>query len=582
MTGRADQILVGLGVAEGIAIGPAHVVEGGVDRVVEYRIAAGRVPDELQRFSDATAVAAEQLDLLRAQSARVGGAAAEEMAYLLAAHASMLSGSRLIRGVEQQIRDRMVNAEAAVQSEISRIARQFSAIPDPYLAARGDDVRDLGRRLIRTLGGARTEPFADVAAGAIVIAHEITPADTAAMSPDRVAGMVAEIGGADGHTAILARGLSLPAVLGVPDVLAAVRQGDMVIIDGLEGTVHVRPDRATVEEYRRQRTALQRRRRALAKLTDLPSVTRDGVAVHLQANIELPIEAEQALGFGAEGIGLLRSEFLFMAAETEPDEETQYRQLASIVDGMQGRPVTIRTLDVGFDKLPQSMAGDLPPGDNPALGLRGIRLSLMRSASLETQLAAILRAGAHGPVRILLPMITSVSEIVAVRALLTRVVRRLKRRKAVVADPLPPLGVMIEVPAAALSADALARACDFFSIGTNDLTMYTLALDRTNEQVATLYDPLHPGVLRLMQFAVAAALRAGIPVNVCGEIAGDPRFSPLLVGLGIRDLSMAVGSIPQVKQRIRRLDTVSASEHADNVMAQTNPARSAEVLDDFA
>ncbi len=582
MTDRAGQAFGGLGVADGIAIGPAHVVEGGSDRVVEYRVPASDIASEIQRFRDATADALEQLLQLRRQSEHIGGAAGEEMGYLLAAHASMLEGSRLTRGVETDIRDRRVNAEAAVEAEISRIARQFSAIADPYLAARGDDVRDLGRRLIRTLGGARTEPFAGVAPGSVVIAHEVTPADTAALAPGKVAGIVAEIGGADGHTAILARGLGLPAVLGVSDLLDSVNQGDMVIVDGQAGVVLVRPDRGTIGEYRRQRTALQRKRRALARLTDLPSETRDGVAVHLQANIELPIEAEQAIGLGAEGIGLLRSEFLFMAAETEPDEETQYRQLASLVEGMQGRTVTIRTLDVGFDKLPQSMAGDLPPGDNPALGLRGIRLSLMRTASLETQLAAILRAGAHGPVRILLPMITSVSEIDAVRGLLAKVVRRLKRRNVRIADPLPPLGVMIEVPAAALSADALARACDFFSIGTNDLTMYTLALDRTNEQVATLYDPLHPGVLRLMQFAVAAALRAGIPVNVCGEIAGDPRFSPLLVGLGIRDLSMAVGSIPQVKQRIRRLDTVSASEHADNVMAQTNPQRSAEVLDDFA
>lgn len=579
MSDRPDNALRGLGVADGIAIGPAHVVEGGMDHVLEFRISAGRTAIEIQRFRDATATAARQLERLREQSRRIGGGAGEEMDYLLSAHASMLEGSRLIRGVEQRITDRMINAEAAVQREISAIVRQFRALSDPYLAARGDDVRDLGRRLIRALGGERTEPFADIAAGSIVVAREITPADTAAMAPDQIAGMAAEIGGADGHTAIMARGLGLPAVLGVPDLVSTVRQGDLVIIDGLAGTVIVRPDRETIESYRRQRSSLLRRRRALAKLTKLPSETRDGVAVHLQANVELPIEAEQALGFGAEGIGLLRSEFQFMAAEVEPDEESQYEQLASIVQSMNGQPVTIRTLDVGFDKLPPSMVEGLPPGDNPALGLRAIRLSLLRPALLETQLAAILRAGMHGPVRILLPMITSVSEIAAVRAAIVRVARKLKRRKVAIPDPLPPLGVMIEVPAAALSADALARACDFFSIGTNDLTMYTLALDRTNEQVASLYDPLHPGVLRLMQFAVAAALRAGISVNVCGEIAGDPRFAPLLVGLGIRDLSMAVGSIPLVKQRIRRLDTIAAAEHADMVMAQTDPARTAELLD---
>ncbi|MDF1720045.1 MAG: phosphoenolpyruvate--protein phosphotransferase [Minwuia sp.] len=579
MNGLPENALSGLGVADGIAIGPAHVVEGGVDRVLEFRISAGRIPIEIERFQAATVTASQQLERLREQSRRIGGGAGEEMDYLLSAHASMLAGSRLTRGVEQRIRDRRINAEAAVQREIAAIVRQFKALSDPYLAARADDVRDLGRRLIRALGGERTEPFADITPGSVVVAREITPADMAAMEPGQVTGLAAEIGGADGHTAIMARGLGISAVLGVPDLVANIRQGDQVIIDGQAGIVIVRPDKATIDNYRRQRTTLLRRRRALAKLKDLPSETRDGVAVHLQANVELPIEAEQALGFGAEGIGLLRSEFQFMAAETEPDEDCQYEQLASIVRGMDGRPVTIRTLDVGFDKLPPSMVEGLPPGDNPALGLRAIRLSLLRPALLETQLAAILRAANHGPVRILLPMITTVSEIVAVRAAMVRVARKLKRRKVDIPDPLPPLGVMIEVPAAALSADALARVCDFFSIGTNDLTMYTLALDRTNEQVASLYDPLHPGVLRLMQFAVAAALRAGIPVNVCGEMAGDPRFAPLLIGLGIRDLSMAVGSIPLVKQRIRRLDTVAAAEHADMVMAQTDPARSAELLD---
>ncbi|MEC9346897.1 MAG: phosphoenolpyruvate--protein phosphotransferase [Pseudomonadota bacterium] len=579
--GNAGQTvrLTGLGVAPGIAIGPAHVVESGVERVAEYRVAASRVPEEQARFEAALAEALLQLDRLKARTVRMGGAAGEELGYMLDAHAQMLSGSRLVRGVLQRITVDNLNAEGAVQREIEDVARQFLAMSDPYFAARADDVRDVGRRLILNLAGRKPVRFATAPVGAIVLAHEITPADTAAMDPRRIAAFSAEIGGSDSHTAIMARSLGLPAVLGVPELVREVQPGETVIVDGHAGEIIIRPDEATLARYRKVRAADMRRRRALDRLRDLPSETRDGVAIGLQANVEMLAEAEQARDAGAGGIGLLRSEFLFLAADDWPDEETQYQALSRIVDAMQGRPTTIRTLDIGFDKLPRGLAGDFTAGDNPALGLRAIRLGLQRPKLLETQLAAILRAGAHGPVRILIPMVTTVSEIEAVRAALTRVARRLKRRGLPVPDPLPPLGAMIEVPGAALAADSLARASDFISIGTNDLTMYTLALDRTNEQVASLYDPLHPGVLRLMQFSVAAAHRAGIPVNVCGEIAGDPRYAPLLVGLGIRDLSMAVGSLPRVKQYIRRLDSSEAARTADEIMAQADPARAAELLD---
>lgn len=573
--------LQALGVSDGIAIGPAHVVESGVERVVEYRIPASRVAAEQRRFQKAAAHAAQQLVSLKSKTEAMGGAAAEEIGYLLEAHMQMLASSRLVRGVALRIEQEAINAEAAVQREIDSIARSFQTLADPYFAARADDVRDVGRRLILALGGKPSQPFENLPAGALVIAHEITPADTALLDPERVAGFAAELGGNDSHTAIMARSLGLPAVLAAPNLLGRVANGDIVVLDGDSGEIVIRPDEETIAFYRRRRAQALRRRRALARLKVVPSETRDGQAVGLQANIELPVEAEQAMAMGAAGIGLLRSEFLFMASETPPDEETQYRELAPIVETMKGRPVTIRTLDVGFDKLPRSLAGNMNGGDNPALGLRAIRLGLRQPALLETQLAAILRAGAHGPVRIMVPMITVASEMEAVRQALQRVARRLRRRKLPIAEPLPPLGAMIEVPGAALSADALARVSDFFSIGTNDLTMYTLALDRTNEQVADLFDPLHLGVLRLMQFAIAAAHRAGIPVNVCGEIAGDPRYTALLIGLGVRDLSMATGSILRVKRRLRQLDCVEAGRGADEIMAQSDPARAAALLDRF-
>ena len=319
----------------------------------------------------------------------------------------------------------------------------------------------------------------------------------------------------------------------------------------------------------------------LARLRNVPAVTRDGTRIDLQANLELPRELAQALAAGAEGIGLLRTEFLFMNRDDLPDEEEQCAALCEIVTGMAGRPVTVRTLDIGGEKLASSLGPHVSEGLNPALGLRAIRLSLKRPKLLETQLAAMLRAGVCGPLRILLPMISTVYEVHEVRKCLHKVARRLKRRGVKIADPLPPLGVMIEVPGAALVADSLANVADFFAIGSNDLTMYTLAIDRGEEQVAHLYNPLHPAVLRLVQFSIEAALRARIPISVCGEIAGDPRLTPLLLGLGVRELSMTAHALPRVKSRILRLDIQAATQRAQVIMDQADSGRITALIDDF-
>ena len=321
--------------------------------------------------------------------------------------------------------------------------------------------------------------------------------------------------------------------------------------------------------------------RKLEHLRNVPANTRDEVRIGLQANIDLANEVEPALAHGAEGIGLFRTEYLFLNRDDIPTEDEQYVHLRNIVDGMKGRTVTVRTLDVGNDKLPYSLGEHLTVSANPAMGLRAIRLSLKVKELLENQLCAILRAGAHGPVRILLPMISTSSEVRQVRQVLKKMATRLRRRKVKIADPMPPVGAMIEIPGAALSADGLARDCEFFSIGTNDLTMYTLAIDRGDEQVAHLYSPLHPAVLRLIQFTTAAALRARIPVNVCGEMAGDERMTAILLGLGIRDLSMASSAVPRVKQRIRNLDINEATRRAQTIMEQTDAGMVAALLDDF-
>ena len=573
--------LEGIAASPGIAIGHAHLHAPGDVQVPERQLRAGEAAGEVERFRAAVARAQQQVARLRAKGSRLPAAAAEEIGFLLDAHVQMLSGSRLVRGVEARIAERLVNAEAAVQQETSAIARSFAAMDDAYLAARAQDVRDVGGRLLRCLTRARLRAFSDLPEGTVVLASDVTPADTALMDPGRVAAFACEAGGMEGHTAIVARSLGLPAVLGVAGLVDAAAPGDRVVVDGSAGRVVLRPTAATLAAFERRRMDFRRGERQLRRIARLPAVTRDGIAIGLQANLESPRDAEAARLHGADGVGLLRSEFMFMNREDMPGEDEQYEALARAVRALEGRPATIRTLDVGGEKLASALGPRFAPGPNPALSLRAIRLGLREPALLETQLAAILRAGAHGPVRILLPMISYLHEVQEVRAILGRVQRRLLRRGVAMADPAPPLGAMIEVPAAALAADGLARACDFFAIGTNDLTMYALAIDRADEQVAHLYNPLHPAVLRLIQFTTEAALRNRIPVSLCGEIAGDPRYTALLLGLGIRELSMAPLKIPRVKGRVRAIDLAAAAEVARAIMAQHDPGRIAAMLDAF-
>ncbi|HXQ50728.1 MAG TPA: phosphoenolpyruvate--protein phosphotransferase [Stellaceae bacterium] len=579
---KDERVLHGLAVSPGIAIGPAFVIDNSHIVVPEYRVEASAVPAELARFNDAVQLSLKQLRKLKGKAAALPGAAAEEMGYLLDAHLAMLASSRLVRGVERRIAADRINAERAVQDEIGEIGDSFAAMGDAYLAGRIEDVRVVGARLVRSLTKTPYVALQSLPEGTVILAEELTPADTALLDPRRIAGFATVLGGAEGHTAIMARALNLPAILGIAALLTDVEPGDTVLIDGGAGTVVVNPTRDTIERYTAQRGLLEREQRRLHRLRRLPAVTRDSIEIVLQANLELPRELDQALAAGAQGLGLVRTEFLYMNREDLPDEDEQYKAYAGLVRGMDGKPVTFRTLDIGGDKLAAPLSAEMASeSNNPALGLRGVRLSLKERPLLEAQLAAMLRAAALGPVRILLPMITNVDEIRRVRETLSLVARRLRRRGARLPDPLPPLGAMIEIPGAALAADALADAADFFAIGTNDLIQYTLAIDRGDEQLAYLYNPLHPAVLRLIQFAVEAALRARKPVSLCGEMAGDPRYTPLLLGLGIRDLSMAPSNIPRVKERVRRLELVSAAHRARAIMDQLDDGHIAALLDDY-
>ncbi|MEE8393248.1 MAG: phosphoenolpyruvate--protein phosphotransferase [Rhodospirillales bacterium] len=578
---KQEKTFSGLGVSPGIGIGVAHVRESGVIAVPEYCIPAKYLDEERVRLKDAVNRSRRQIGRLKAKAKTMPGAAGEELGYLLDAYYHMFKNSRLVRGAEQRITDERINAEMAVQAEVAEIAKSFSAMDDAYIAARLEDIREVANRLVRNLTKTPVKAFSQAPKGSIAIAEEITPADAAQLDPGRIEGIATLLGGPESHTAILARSLGLPAVMGASGMIQVIETGDRVVIDGDGGKVIVNPTPSTLAIFERRQAERLLEERRLARLRKQPAVTRDGTRIGLQANFELPIQMDMIAQSGSGGIGLLRSEFMYMNRDDAPGEEEQYRALKDIVERMDGKPVTVRTLDAGGDKAAAAVTGVYAESASSALGIRGIRLSLARTEIFEAQLAAITRAGAHGNVRILLPMVSSISEVRKAREIFSRVVKRLRRKRMPIADPLPPIGIMIEVPSAALSADALAQISDFFAIGSNDLTMYTLAIDRGDEQVAHLFDSLHPAVLRLIQFSAEAGLRARIPVSICGEMAGDPRYTALLLGLGFRELSMTATSIPRVKQRIRSMDLVAADYRARVIMDQSDAGRIATLLDDF-
>ena len=577
----------------GVAIGPVFGVSEPAPVIARHKIHASDIAAEGARLDAAVAQSRKQLTKLRVRLSILPEDSQTEIAPLIDAYARMLGSSRLMRGVRRRIDETLLSAESAVMAEADAIADAIMAQAAPGTSAedlaglrrRGDEVREIARRLVRNLTRAPFRSFAGLPDGAVLISEELRPADAALLDPSRLAGVATEEGGADGHTAVMLRALGVPAVLAATGLAHAMRPGDIAIVDGIAGTVTLNPSAASLTAARRAVTAFARERQRYARLRRLPAETEDNEPVELQANLELPIELPLVVQSGAVGIGLLRTEFLFMNRETLPDEDTQTESYRAIVEAMHGDPVTIRVLDWGGEKEIEALsnAGYVPEiaDVNPALGLRGIRLLLRQPELLETQFAAILRAGNAGPVRVLLPMVTNVSEVRAARDIYDRVIRRLRRRGERIPEKLPPLGIMIETPGAALAADALALEADFFAIGTNDLTAYTLAVDRADADVAELYDPIHPAVLRLVQFATEAALRMRMPVSVCGEMAANPKLTPLLLGIGLRSFSMGASAVPRVKQAVRGVEIDACVRLARRVMDQSDAARSREIVEAF-
>ncbi len=582
-----EHAIRGIPVSPGIAIGMVFDTTEVPTEAPRRGIAPEQAEAEKARLAEAVSLSRKQLGKLKTRLSVLPEEAQEELAPLLDAYVLMLGNSRLLRGARKRIETELLAAETAVQDEAESIAALILAARDddkPGLQRRAGEVREIARRLTRNLTSTPFRSLKGVPEGAILVAEELTPSDAALLDPTRIAGVATDEGGADGHTAIMLRALGIPAILGVTGLSESAERGDMAVLDGAAGTIVLRPGEKALDKGRASLAAFAKERTKLAKLRRLPAITTDGELVELQANLEIPAELPLIAQAGAQGIGLLRTEFLFMNREDLPDEEAQLIAYTQVVDAMGGDPVTIRVLDWGGEKDMQALSEGVAPthsGPNPALGLRGLRLLLKRPELLEAQFAAILRVAERGKVRILLPMVTNPSEVQAAREIYERVARRLRRKGVALPDKLPELGVMIETPGAALAADAIALEADFFAIGTNDLAMYTLAVDRSEAEVSHLYDSLHPAVLRLMQFATEAALRLRMPVSICGEMAGNPRLVPLLLGLGIRCLSMNASAIPRVKQAVRALDIADCARFARRVMEQSDPARIHELVLNF-
>ncbi|HXT97438.1 MAG TPA: phosphoenolpyruvate--protein phosphotransferase [Polyangia bacterium] len=545
--------LVGVGASPGIAIGLAHVLASRVD-IHERRISAEQVEPEIDRFEKALHDTDDQLARIQTQLAATEG---DDHQYrILEAHRLMLSDVHLVERARKLIRDEKTAAEWAVRKALDQIQAVFEKIEDPYFRDRKSDVALVGERLLRTLVGRRESTSAeDAPKGSIAVAHELSPADAAQLGRAEAAGFCTEGGGRTSHTAIVARALGLPYVVGVEGLGHRVWSGMTVVIDGFRGEVILDPDAEALRRYEARADVHRARAQRLAAIRDVPSQTTDGTVVHLHANVEMLEEIPIAVDLGAESVGLFRTEFLYLERNELPSEEEQYAHAVAALKSVGGRPITFRTLDLGGDKLPPSVR--MPVGTNPAMGLRSIRYSLRRTDIFRTQLRALHRAAAVGPTQILLPLISGVAELRATKQLCLQVVEELRRENVPHADQVP-LGVMIETPSAALIADMLAAECDFLSIGTNDLIQYALAADREDEHVGYLYHPLHPAILRAVRQTVVGAERMGKPVAMCGDMAGDPILAWVLIGLGLRHLSMAPRQIPVVKSIIRSTQIADA------------------------
>ena len=551
------RLFPGIAASPGIAVGRLRVVDRRRISVSEYPILPDDAVREIERLIVAIADTRIELEHLKSHLAETTG---EEHLFFIETHLMILADERLLSETSTIITTALINAEGALRRTLHRYREAFASIEDPYLRERINDVETVIERVLSSMSGEMVEQFPTNESSTIVAAHDITPADMLQIDRNNVLAIITEIGGRTSHTAILARALELPAVAGVEGFCGDAQDGAPVIVDGTTGTVIVNPDPETFQIFLSRKQHYDYVESELLKTASLPAVTLDGHSMQLRGNVEIPEEGASVLKHGGIGVGLYRTEILFMNRSEMPDEEEQFLVYQSMLNAIKPYPLTVRTLDAGGDKLLDGM--DIAAEQNPALGMRAIRLSLGMPDEFKKQLRAILRVSAEGPVRIMFPMISGIDEVRAAISLLDQAKQELAIA-GIQFDSKLKVGVMIEIPAAVTIADLLAREVDFFSVGTNDLIQYTLAIDRTNEQLSQLYQPMHPAVLRSLRHIVRSAHNAGIEACLCGEMAGDPLYLTVLLGLGFDELSMGAGSILRVKQILRRCTRERAIQIAE-------------------
>ncbi|THB65389.1 MAG: phosphoenolpyruvate--protein phosphotransferase [Spirochaetaceae bacterium] len=559
-------VLHGIAGSRGISIGKVLLVYSSTGGIPQYEIDDADIDDELERFKAAVGMAIKAIDLILSGKKDSAGAVAESEANhhaVLESHRLMLQDPDFHERVASLAHISHQNIEWIVHLAIKELTDKLGAARSEYLRERISDLQDIERRLLNQLLGRELPDLKNLGSDKILVCDDLLPSDAICMDKRHVLGVAMDHGGKTSHTAILTRAFEIPSVLGLGKISSEAKHDDIIIIDGNSGVVVLRPDSKTLKEYQQRQKDWQKREVRLMRLTQLPAETRDGKLIHLKANIEIPEEVDSVISHGADGVGLYRSEFLFLQSAELPDEDSQYEIYSRVLESLPGRPVTIRTLDLGGDKL---FAGRLEYQEkNPILGWRAIRMCLAEKELFRTQLRALLRASAHGNLRIMFPMISGLDELNQAIAMYQSVRAELVQEAVPMAASIP-IGVMIEIPSAAMISDILARKVDFFSVGTNDLIQYTLAVDRGNEKVAYLYEPFHPAVLRMLMLIIKNAHANAIPVAMCGEMASDPLAALILLGLGLDEFSMGAVAIPEVKQIIRSVTLLEAEELVGTIM----------------
>ncbi len=542
---KESYVLKGIGASPGISISKVFVLEGEAVKINRTRIEHSEVEAEIEKFHKAIQKAKSELKTLQNRVAqRIG----QESARIFDVHQLILEDSVVIEETIRSIKREHKSAENAFYDTIEKYQNTLDESAVEYFQSRISDLKDVKRRVIRHIQGDRTDYLSKLEGSAIIVARDLTPSDTVMLDRRKVQGFATDLGGRTSHVAIMSRSMNVPAVVGLRCISALARQGDRIIVDGIEGKVLIQPDEKTIDYYRNLQEKYYATERRLAELRDLPCVTLDGKEIELSANLEFSDEVESALAHGARGVGLYRTDYIFIARSELPSEEEQYQEYRKIVASIAPDPVIIRSMDLGGDKLPQAML--IPPEENPFLGWRAIRISLERKEIFREQLRAILRVSAEGNVKILFPMISGLDEVIECKAELEKAKDELRKKKLPFDEKIE-IGVMIEVPSAALLADKIAREVDFLSIGTNDLVQYLLAVDRGNERIAYLYKHLHPAVLRMIKHIINAGHQEGVWVGMCGEMAGDPLATLILLGLDLDEFSVSAFSVPEIKRIIR-------------------------------